>query len=268
MKEISHFQVRNVPGLVHRVSFDGRLVDFWAPQRPTHLLIAHDGQNIFDPRTATRRFTWRMAQNAIKVFEKHGLTPPAIIGVFHSSTRENPLGRAKDLTPQSAFQSSVKPLVETELNVDDLQGNKYQQLIAEEIVPTITEFLNFKPTFENTAMVGSSMGGLATLNALGIRKDFFATALAFSPHWVIGGKPLVDHVLIDLPKPGKHKVWMSRGDQKLDSTYRYDQDYADQLMRKFGWSTNFKSTVYRGAGHNERAWAKQVSNAFDFWLLD
>ena len=268
MKEISHFQVRNVPGQVRRVSFNGRLVDYWAPKNPTHLLIAHDGQNVFDPRTATRRFTWRMAQNAIKIFEKHELTPPAIIGVFHSSTKENPHGRFKDLTPQSAFQGPVKPLVKTELNVDDLHGDTYHQLIAEEIVPLITESINFKPTFENTAMVGSSMGGLATLNALGIRKDFFATALAFSPHWVIGGKPLVDHVLNDLPKPGIHKVWMSRGDQKLDSTYKNDQDYADQLMRQLGWNSNFKSTVYRGAGHNERAWAKQISNALEFWLLD
>ncbi|MEY3920153.1 MAG: hypothetical protein RLZ15_947, partial [Actinomycetota bacterium] len=143
MKEISHFQVRNVPGQVHRVSFDGRLVDYWAPKNPTHLLIAHDGQNIFDPRTATRRFTWRMAQNAIKIFEKHGLTPPAIIGVFHSGSNNNPHGRFKDLTPQSAFQGPVKPLVESELKADDLHGDTYQKIIAEIIVPTIADFIKF-----------------------------------------------------------------------------------------------------------------------------
>jgi len=267
MKVISHFQVRGVPGAVTRADFEGRLVDFWSPKNPTHLLVAHDGQNVFDPRTSTKRFTWRMAQNAIKVFEQAGLTPPAIIGVFHSSNKSDPHGRFKDLTPQSAFQSSVKPLIQIDLNAEHLHGNTYHQNIAEEIVPTVADYLNFAPTFEKSAMIGSSMGGLATINALGLRKDFFATALAFSPHWVIGGKPLVDHLLSELPTPGKHKIWMSRGDRKLDSTYKQDQDYADDTMRKLGWGSNFKSTVYKGAAHNERAWAKQVSDAFRFWLF-
>lgn len=268
MQPISHFQVRGVPGAVNRVSFNGRIVDFWAPDKPSHLLIAHDGQNVFDPKTATFRFTWKMAQSAIKVFEKANLTPPAIIGIFHSSTESDPYGRFKDLTPQEAFQNEVKPLIQTELTLKDLHGNSYQQQIAEQIVPTIAKEIGFEPTFERTAMIGSSMGGLATLNALGIRKDFFATALSFSPHWVLGGKPLVDNLISQLPEPGSHKIWMSRGDKKLDSTYKEDQDYADQKMRNLGWRSNYKSTVYKGAGHNERAWAKQVSDAFRFWLLD
>jgi predicted alpha/beta superfamily hydrolase len=268
MQPISHFQVRGVPGQVNRVSFGGRLVDYWAPQKATHLLIAHDGQNVFDPRTSTRRFTWRMAQNAIHVFEKAGLTPPAIIGIFHSSTKSDPFGRFKDLTPQRPFLNGVKPLIETELSVDQLHGDKYHQKIADEIVPSICEAIGFQPTFERTAMIGSSMGGLATLNALGLREDFFSTALAFSPHWVLGGKPLVDQVLSELPKPGKHKIWMSRGDKKLDATYKHDQEYVDSLMQKKGWRNDYKTQIYRGAGHNERAWAKQVSDAFRFWLLD
>ena len=271
MQVNSHFQIRGVPGLVNRASFNERIVDFWAPpasQKPTHLLIAHDGQNVFDPRTATRRSTWRMAQNAIKVFEEAGLTPPAIIGIFHSSTKSDPNGRFKDLTPQDPFHANVKPLIETTMKLEELHGNNYQKSISEEIVPTILEYLNISPKFENTAMVGSSMGGLATLNALTLRKDFFRTALAFSPHWVIGGKPLVDHMLNDLPKPGDHKIWMSRGDRKLDSTYKNDQDHADKLMREFGWRHDYKSTIFHKAGHNERAWAKQISDAFRFWLFD
>jgi predicted alpha/beta superfamily hydrolase len=209
-----------------------------------------------------------MAQNAIKVFEDRGLTPPAIIGVFHSSSKDDIHGRAKDLSPQSAFEGGVKPLITTDLKIEDLHGDWYQQLIAEKIVPTICDYLNFEAAFENSAMIGSSMGGLATLNALTLRPHFFRTALAFSPHWVLGGQPLVRHVLEQLPKPGAHKIWMSRGDRKLDSTYKSDQDFADRLMREQGWRNNYRNTVFKGAGHNERAWAKQVDDAFRFWLLD
>jgi predicted alpha/beta superfamily hydrolase len=209
-----------------------------------------------------------MAQNAIKVFEERGLTPPAIIGVFHSGSKIDIHGRAKDLSPQSAFENGVKPLINTDLKISDLRGDWYQQLIAENIVPTICDYLKFKAEFENTAMVGSSMGGLATLNALTLRPNLFRTALAFSPHWVLGGKPLVENILSQLPKPGEHKIWMSRGDRKLDSTYKVDQDYADKLMREQGWRNNYRSTVFKSAGHNERAWAKQVDDAFRFWLID
>lgn len=268
MQPISHFQIRGVPGKVRRISFDGRIVDYWAPRNPTHLLVAHDGQNVFDPRTATRRFTWRMAQNAIKVFEKAGMVPPVIIGVFHSSSKTDPFGRIKDLTPQAPFLNGVKPLIESELTLDLLHGDTYQQKIAEEIIPNICEAINFQPRFETTAMIGSSMGGLATLNAVGLRPNFYSTALAFSPHWVIGGAPLVDHVLSDLPKPGSHKIWMSRGDKKLDATYKNDQEYADSLMHQLGWRNDYRSQVYKGAAHNERAWAKQASDAFKFWLFD
>jgi hypothetical protein len=108
MQVFSHYQIRRVPGQVNRAIFGDRFVDFWAPQNPSHLLIAHDGQNVFDPRTATRRSTWRMAQNAIKVFEDKGLIPPAIIGIFHSSSKENPYGRAKELSPQGPFQTASR----------------------------------------------------------------------------------------------------------------------------------------------------------------
>ena len=54
----------------------------------------------------------------------------------------------------------------------------------------------------------------------------------------------------------------------VDATYKQDQEYADSLMHQMGWRSEYKTQIYKGAGHNERAWAKQVSDAFRFWLLD
>lgn len=90
MNEIKRFQIRGVPGEVKRVDFNRRVVDYWLPKEPTqHLLIAHDGQNIFDGRSSTHRGqTWQMAQSAVRVSQELGITPPAIIGVWHSSTPE------------------------------------------------------------------------------------------------------------------------------------------------------------------------------------
>jgi hypothetical protein len=107
MQEIKRFQIRGVPGEVVRARFADRIVDYWMPRGGSeHLLIAHDGQNVFDGTTSThRRQTWKMAQSAIDVANEQGIKPPTIIGVWHSSTKENPWGRAKDLAPEKFFTS-------------------------------------------------------------------------------------------------------------------------------------------------------------------
>ena len=52
MREIKRYQVRGVPEEVIRADFDGRIIDYWQPRGGSeHLLIAHDGQNVFDGRS-------------------------------------------------------------------------------------------------------------------------------------------------------------------------------------------------------------------------
>lgn len=96
MELIKRYQVRGVSGEVSRVQIEGRTVDYWIPKSASqHLLIAHDGQNVFDGKTSThRRSTWEMAQSASRVSEHLGITPPAIIAIFHSGSKKDPHGRA------------------------------------------------------------------------------------------------------------------------------------------------------------------------------
>jgi predicted alpha/beta superfamily hydrolase len=272
MKEIKRFQVRGIPGAVTRADFSGRIVDFWAPDGGSdHLLIAHDGQNIFDPRSATfLRQTWKMAQTAIRVFSDSKLRPPIIVGIFHSSNKSDPWGRLKDLSPESAFRSGIQPLKthdsETLFDIAQLRGNQYLDQIFNEITPAISSLFTHKATPDTTAMIGSSMGGLATLNAFSRHSDFFNTCLAFSPHWVLAGNPLVDYLISNLPHPANRKFWMSRGTKGLDASYEQFQNRADEMTRKAEWGKRFKTKVYHRTGHNERSWASYLDEALKFWI--
>lgn len=276
MEKIKRFQIRGVPGEVERVAFGDRIVDYWSPANPTHVLIAHDGQNVFDKNTATRRQTWQMAQSAHRVFTRNGFQPPLIIAVFHSGHRNNYWGRAKDLTPPQPFKEGVEPIVAArglfpknreELSVDDLHGDEYLAHITDVITPEISQkFLERQP--KNTAIIGSSMGGLASLYALGRRPDFFSTGLALSPHWIIGEKPLAEWLINALPEPGAHQVWMSRGTKGLDAHYGPTQDYANELMknRHYRIGKDFLSHIFPRTGHNERSWASYLDQVMEFWL--
>ena len=271
MKEIKRFQVRGIPSNVTRIELGGRMVDFWAPNGGSDkVLIAHDGQNIFDPRSATHlRRTWRLAQNAIRVAQESNQTPPLVIGVFHSSNKSDPHGRLKDLSPENAFKAGVQPNNPPSgplFSLDDLRANSYLQQIWYEILPKLLTATGSEHSPGNTAMIGSSMGGLATLYSFGLHAEMFRTALAFSPHWVLGGDKLVDYLIDNLPNPAERKLWMSRGTKGLDASYEGHQNRADQLVLAKGWGNNFTTKIYHRTGHNEKSWSSYVDEALRFWL--
>lgn len=271
MKEIKRFQVRGIPSHVTRMEFEGRTVDFWAPIGGSdRVLIAHDGQNIFDPRTATHlRRTWRLTQNAIRVAQENQQTPPLVIGVFHSSSKSDPYGRLKDLSPENAFKTGVQPNNPPSgplFSLNEIRSNSYLQQIWQEILPKLLTVTGSQYSPDKTAMIGSSMGGLATLYSFGLHSEFFRTALAFSPHWILGGDQLVDYLIQNLPNPAERKLWMSRGTKGLDAKYEPHQYRADQQVLAKGWNKNFSTKIYKRTGHNEKSWSSYVDEALRFWL--
>ena len=272
MELIKRYQVRGVPGEVHRVLIAGRTVDYWIPKAPAeHLLIAHDGQNVFDGKTSThRRSTWEMAQSAIRVSEQLGITPPAIIAIFHSGSSNDPHGRGKDLSPQRFFQEDVQinSANVVKADIEHLRGDEYLNLIFDQIVPEILESYELVIPATHRAMIGSSMGGLSTLYAGIQRPEQIGALLALSPHWTIGGNRLVERTVEELPKPGSHKIWMSRGTKSLDADYKPFQEYADRLMEKKGYRIghDFSTKVYEKTSHNERSWASYLDQVLKFWL--
>ena len=271
MKQITRYQVRGIPGNVERVEFDGRIVDYWSPNSTTsHLLIAHDGQNVFDRKTATHHQTWRMAQSALRVSKQLGVAAPAIIAIFHSRTPLNPWGRIIDLAPQDPFQNGLTlPLSATKtVTSDELLGNKYLESITDLIVPTIATEIGIDLSITNKAIIGSSLGALASLYALSKRPDFFTTSLALSPHWTAGEDALVDALIDALPKPGLHKIWMSYGSRGHDVEYGPFQRRAELRMIDAGWQKgkDFASQRYPRSGHNERSWARYLDQPMKFWL--
>ena len=274
MEILERFQIRNLEGEVHRTQFGPRRVDYWSPllhgEPSEHLIVTHDGQNIFDKRTATRHRTWKLAQTAVRVSKELGIPTPTIIAVFHGGSKENAWGRAHDLAPQDPFQNGLIVAQEKyrAVNLEDLQSDAYLREMTEEIMPTIVKSIGFNFSREKCALWGSSMGGLATLYGIGKHPEKFAAGFAFSPHWVIGENHLVDALLNALPKPGAHKIWMSRGTKALDSQYQPFQEYADQKMIELGWKLDhdFLSVVFPKDRHNEPSWARQSAQALKFWL--
>jgi predicted alpha/beta superfamily hydrolase len=266
MQEIKRYQIRGVPGEVIRTRFDDRIVDYWAPRGGSdHLLIAHDGQNVFDGTTSThRRQTWKMAQASIAVANNLGINPPAIVAVWHSATKDNPWGRAKDLAPQKFF--TPETYVDPRWAIKDpsvvLHSDSYLEQIFDQIVPAIHG--EYSP--QKAAVIGSSMGGLATLYAAIQHPEKFSTALALSPHWTISNKDFVSAFVAQIP--ASMNIWMSIGTRGLDAEYGPFHELAEALLIERPMTGRLKTKTFNKSGHNERSWARIVKYPLKFWLTD
>ena len=283
MLDIEEFQVRGLPGRVYKVQIGSRTVDYWSPEKPgSHLLVAHDGQNILDKRNIGinphQRATWRLAQSGIRIAEKYGTTPPTVICVYHTPYAEDPLGRLKEYTPASYMNSKNDWMIENyglypgsvDEFVKTLTSDHLLDLITKEIVPRIAVRINHSLVPESTALVGASMGGLASIYGVIKHPDFFHASLSFSPHWVIGGDVLAEKMAMDFPEPGRHKLWMSRGTKGLDAKYENSQKVADRIIRSRGYrdGLNLRTRVLTKGAHSNATWAKYAPEALDFWMKE
>jgi predicted alpha/beta superfamily hydrolase len=266
--EEHEFFVRGVREPILRVRIGERWVDVWIPRgTPSGLLVAHDGQNIFDDRSATHRQTWDVARAAERAAARLGVTPPAVVGVWNGSTVQRPYQRGYELVPQKLISTVTKvdPQVANWFDHSHLCGDEYQSELAEVIIPRVAEMID---TNLPVAMMGSSMGALATLYALGERPELYGCGLAFSVHWPFAGDSLVDALINHLPAPGKVRVWMQNGTGGLDSSYAPFQLRADALLISRGYrrGRDFVSRVLRRSGHNEWSWARRLPDAIEWWL--
>jgi len=281
--DIEEFQVRGVPGTVQKVRLGDRTVDYWAPKNPgRHIVVAHDGQNILDKRNIGinphQRATWELAQSAVRIADKNNLPAPTVICVYHTPYLEDNLGRLKEYTPQKYLTEKENWMVESyglynvqvETFLKELSADQLLKDITEIIVPEITSRIGQQITPENTAIIGASMGGLATIYAAIQKPDFFQTALSFSPHWVIGGDALAEKMMMDFPAPRKHKLWMSRGTKGLDASYEGSQNLANQVIQSRGYieGKNFTSRILKNGAHSNATWARHAPAALDFWLKE
>jgi len=274
---IEAFQSKHVPP---------RRVDIWLPPGYTgaaklryRVLYMHDGQNLFDPKTAYGGETWGVGEAVARLMAERRIAPTIIVGIWNTKNRYG------EYAPQQAFdrfppegRAAIARGAGAELKADD-----YLRMITEELKPEIDRRYRTVPGPEGTVIMGSSMGGLISAYALARHPRVFGGAGCLSIHSPIinpdpktnAGQPVEvvagafrDWLAANLPKPpGTHRLYMDRGDQALDAFYPPYQDKLDAAVRAAGWGdANFISRAYPGAAHNEPTWRARIDVPLMFLL--
>jgi len=246
---------RRIPAFHSRFLPDDRTVRIYLPQayltepqRRFPVFYLHDGQNLFDGRTSyIAGHTWRAHLTADRLVAAGLMEPVILIGVDNTGTR-----RMDEYTPTR------------DRRLGGGEGQLYGRLLAEDLKPLLDANLRTLPDATNTALGGSSLGGLISL-ALGLEypKTFGKLAvLSPSVWWDARSILTAVHYANLVPPP---RLWLDMGTAEGLRHLR-DCDLLYKRLLSRGWRDEIDLRYLRvpNAVHTEDAWADRFDQILQF----
>lgn len=199
------------------------------------VLYMHDAQNIFDPRTSNTFIDWQADETADSLIRNNEIEPIIIVGLNNTDDR--------------SVEYSDTPL-----------GHLYMNLIIEKVKPFVDSKYRTLPERNNTAVGGSSMGGLISMMCAWEHPEVFSKAACFSPAFKISGIDYVEKILkYDGPKKNI-MLYIDNGGVGLEAQLQTGVDEMISALKekKYEEEIDFFVFIDKTASHNEAAWAKRV----------
>jgi predicted alpha/beta superfamily hydrolase len=252
------------------------------------VLYMQDGQNLFEiTEPGMAHQAWGVAEHLQALIDAGRVKPTIIVGIWNTERR----GR-EYLSTLGQNQQSLKQLA------DDWEGpiisDQYVRFIVHELKPTIDRLYHSDPRPEHTFAMGSSMGGIASLNLMVQYPEVFGGAACLSTHWPLrnprafvhyaDGNPEVskddaeiaryvsglffDYIDRHLPSPENHRLYFDHGDQTLDALYAPFQERMNSILLQHGYveGKSTMSLVFPGENHSEEAWRGRIDQPLLFLL--
>ncbi len=158
------------------------------------VFYVHDGQNLFDGATSfIPGQEWRIDETAERLIARGKIEPLIVVGVYNTKDRIDEYTPA----PDAKYKMGGK-------------ADLYGRMLVEELKPFIDSQYRTKHDAKHTGLMGSSLGGLASLYLALKYPKVFGCAGVVSPSVWFAGKHIVHHVEA-LPKKPNIRIWMDIG---------------------------------------------------------
>ena len=238
-------ETMQIPGLDRE-----RLIRIYLPpsygtsKKRYRVLYMFDGQNLFDDATSYVG-EWGVDETLDAMAKSDGLEL-IVVGIDHGNEHRN-----TELSPWSNPQIG-KP-----------EGEVFLDFVIKRVKPYIDNNFRTKPGRQDTAVMGSSLGGLMADYAAHKYPDTFGAVGIFSPsYWVsdeayryASEHPLARGTRVYLVVGSKEPKDMTAGMRKME-----------WQLRGAG-KISMYSTVREDAEHNEKAWRAELPMALRFLFL-
>ncbi len=135
-------------------------------------------------------------------------------------------------------------------------------MLVEELKPEIDRRYRTLPGSPDTAIGGSSLGGLVALHVGLTRPDTFSRIAAMSPSVWWGGRVILRTV--EAHEGARPKIWLDIGGREGAEALRDARLLRDALLSR-GWTADeFRFHEDRRGDHSERAWARRGRHVLEF----
>lgn len=220
------------------------------------VLYAHDGQNLFDEEQSFGA-EWQLDETLTRLTAE-GIIGDVIVVAVHNTPR-----RTDDYTPSRVSNEWIND------QGGDLSA--YGKFLTEELMPYINSTYRTLIGPDNTVVMGSSLGGIASFYLIGWYPEIFGGAGVISPSFWWGDVQVTNDLLSMDFAPGA-KIYIDGGYNEGD-----DETTMAQQMRtvysalKEKGLTDFTNLYYYedpDGTHNEVTWAKRLHMPLTFLFGD
>jgi enterochelin esterase-like enzyme len=247
--------------LKSRIFANTRLLRVWLPpeydgwgEMRYPVFYLNDGQNLFDPATAFAGVHWAVAETASRLIAENKIPPTIFVGI------DNTKNRACEYIPYRSKDPRVlKPM-----------GKLYPEFLRSEVMPFVEDKYSVAKGAENTALGGSSLGGLITLYTQLAVPGIFGKLLVESPSLFVANKKV-------LAESRRFRDWPERvylgigtnevGNPEKDAMTVENVRELECTMRAAGLDgKRLRVRIVAGANHSEGSWAARLPEALEFLM--
>lgn len=207
------------------------------------VIYMHDGQNLFDAKTSYAG-EWNVDEILDSINAK-----VIIIGIEHGGDK-----RTEELTP---FKHE---------KYGGGKADAYLDFIVKTLKPKVDATYRTKTNASNTAIFGSSLGGLVSFYAVLKYPKVFGKVGCLSPSFWFGRNELND--LLAQTKDFNAKVYFLCGDNEGDDDVLRDMKNVEHWvnMKRCQCKNLNKEVIVKGGQHNEKLWRESFKKAY-LWLF-
>ncbi len=254
-----------------------RPLDIWLPSsydgaQKHNVLYMYDAQMLFDATTTWNGQEWRVDEILDSLIVDDVIAPTIVVALYNGGQRRNfeyfPQKPAAKL--QTAFSDSVLAEISKRYGSDStfrVNSDDYLRYMVEEVKPFVDGYFTVYTSATSTAIMGSSMGGLMSMYAVGEYPSVYGAALCMSTHWPGGFTPNEEipavfnaYVEQNIIPERVGKIYFDYGTETLDAMYKPFQNNVNVALEENGFvlGENWTTEQFPGAAHDEKSWANRL----------
>ena len=208
------------------------------PSKRYPVLYMHDGQNLIDPKTSFAGKDWQVDETLTRLISEYKIKEIIVVGINNSAER-------------------------LEEYSDSEKGEKYRMFLIEELKAFVDSKYRTLSDNKNTAIMGSSMGGLASFLMVWKHPEVFSMAGCLSSSFYYNDDK-VFKILDEYTEPKKHiKFYIDHGE---DGLVRGQKMFCKLTQMGYVIGTDLDYFYAPKAEHNETEWAKRLERPLIFFF--